>query len=62
MVIAQQVEDLQQGLVRQAVGIAAVAHEEFQQPLQGGVILLAGQLLDSQLVDGFVVAGILGQA
>ena len=36
MVAAEQIEYLQQGLVRQAVAVAAVAHEQFEQAIQRG--------------------------
>ncbi len=62
MLVAEQVEYLQQGLVRQALGIAAVAHEQTEQGVQRGFVLLPGELLDGQLVAGLVVAGIARQA
>src|SRR5690606_31328904 len=62
MVVAQQLEYLQQRLVRQAVGVAAVAHEEPEQGVQRGFVLLARQLLDGELVGRLVVLAILCQA
>ena len=62
MVITQEVEHLQQGLVRQAVGVAAVADEQLQQAVQGRFVLLAGEMVDCQLVRGLVVQRVLCQA
>src|SRR5690606_6559264 len=62
MVVAQQLEYLQQRLVRQAVGVAAVAHEEPEQRIQRGFVLLARQLLDGELIGRLVVLAILRQA
>ena len=59
MVVAEQVEDLQQGLVRQPVGIASVAHEQSEQPVQRRFILLPRQLLDGQLVCRLVILAVL---
>ncbi len=62
VVIAQQIEDLHQGLAWQVVAVAAIAAEQLQQAIQCRFVLLAGQLLHGQLVGGLVVAGIASQA
>ncbi len=62
MIVAQQFEHLQQGLVRQAFAVAAVADEQLEQAFQRRVVLLARQLLDGQLIRRFVVLRVLRQA
>ena len=46
VIVAQQFEHLQQGLVRQAFAVAAVADEQLEQTFQRRVVLLARQLLE----------------
>ena len=62
MVAAEQIEHLQQGLVWQAVAVAAIAHEQLEQAVQRRFVLLARQLLHGQLIHRFVILGILRQA
>ena len=61
MIVAQQFEHLQQGLVRQAFAVAAIADEQLQQGIQRGVVLLTGQLLDRELIDRLIVLRIFRQ-
>lgn len=43
MVVAEQVEDLHQGLARQVVLVAAVAQEQLEQAVQSRLVLLPGE-------------------
>ena len=61
MVVAQQFEHLQQGLVRQAFAVIAVTDEQLEQSIQCRVVLLAGQLLNRQLINRFVVLRVFRQ-
>ena len=62
MVIAQQIEHLQQGLVRQAFAVTAIAGKQLEQTLQCRFVLLARQLLYRQLIGCFVILRVLRQA
>ena len=48
--------------MRQAFAVAAIADEQLQQRIQRGVVLLAGQLLDRQLIHRFIVLRVFRQA
>ena len=61
VIIAQQFEHLQQGLVGQAFAVAAVADKQLEQAFQRRVVLLARQLLDRQLIGRFVILRVLRQ-
>ncbi len=47
--------------MRQAIGVTAVADKYAEQGFQCGFVLLAGQLMNRQLVSSFIVLGVLCQ-